>query len=446
MEGPAVAELSEVVEVNISQQTQAVSQAGFGVPLVLGVHTRFAERIRFYTSIDGMAGDGFLTADDEYKAASAMFAQTPSPSRIAIGRREANVAKVMTITLDADLITGNTIAATVNGSAVAQAFDTSHLNTMNAFAAAIDAVEGVASAVVGGVGNRIITVTAEPGYELSITGASVSGGASQAGVTLATTTAGKTAASELDLVVAASNDWYALLLTSRLDADQLTAAAWTEPRRKILLVLVDEAAAYAATTTDVGAKLEDKTYHRTAWAYHHAPAEFMEAAWAGAVLPLDPGSETWAYKTLAGVAASTLTTTQSQNVRTLKKGNTYETMAGVNITRDGQMASGRFIDQTRFIDWLEARLQEGVFALLIANPKIPYTDNGVSLVEAKVREVLAAGVAAGGIDPDSITVTVPRVASINVNDRAARILPGVKFSCRLSGAIHKITINGTVTV
>ena len=41
-------------------------------------------------------------------------------------------------------------------------------------------------------------------------------------------------------------------------------------------------------------------------------------------------------------------------------------------------------------------------------------------------------------------MTVTRIADIDPADRAARNLTGVSFQAQLAGAIHKVTITGTV--
>jgi hypothetical protein len=96
--------------------------------------------------------------------------------------RYAGRAQVQTIVFDADIITGNTVAGTVNGTAVSQAFTVDHLTTMTALAVLIAAVSGVTSAVVGGAGNRTITVTSSS-HETDVTLGTftVTGGVSQAG-------------------------------------------------------------------------------------------------------------------------------------------------------------------------------------------------------------------------------------------------------------------------
>jgi hypothetical protein len=84
----------------------------------------------------------------------------------------------------ADLITGNTVNATVNGVAITPVvFATSHLLTMQAVANAIAAIPSVASATVGGASNRTITIISDVGTATNVTVFTVTGGASQATVT-----------------------------------------------------------------------------------------------------------------------------------------------------------------------------------------------------------------------------------------------------------------------
>ena len=78
--------LSDIVNVQITRDTQTVSEAGFGTLMILGTHKRFNDRIRFYTSIQESPND-FESTDLEYIAAQETFSQALSPQQIAIGRR-----------------------------------------------------------------------------------------------------------------------------------------------------------------------------------------------------------------------------------------------------------------------------------------------------------------------------------------------------------------------
>lgn len=86
----------------------------------------------------------------------------------------------------ADLITGNIVNMTVNGVAIAAvAFNTygNTLDTMNQIAFEISQIPTVASAVVGGLNNRTITIISNVGTATAVTVGTVTGGVSQATIT-----------------------------------------------------------------------------------------------------------------------------------------------------------------------------------------------------------------------------------------------------------------------
>jgi len=105
----------------------------------------------------------------------------------------APVREVSTITLDADLVASNTITITVNGTALSAInYATSHAATLTAIATAIQATAGVLTASASG---RVITVTgANPGDPFTLTSSAITGGSSQATVTVAESTAASGAA------------------------------------------------------------------------------------------------------------------------------------------------------------------------------------------------------------------------------------------------------------
>jgi len=69
------------IDITITRETMPLSQAGFGMPLVLG--TSKAQEYKEYTDLDEVADD-FQTEDPEYKFANAIFRQSPRPSQLAI--------------------------------------------------------------------------------------------------------------------------------------------------------------------------------------------------------------------------------------------------------------------------------------------------------------------------------------------------------------------------
>lgn len=431
--------ISNIVDVQITRQTASVSQAGFGTMLVLGFNADFAERIRFYEDMDGVAVD-FATTDDEYKAANAAFSQNPKPTQLAIGRAEALVAGVWVIDLNQDMAGADAISVEVNGVAVTG-------DTMANLATAIDAIEGVASAVVVGNPDFTITVTATSGAPLVLSDLEITTELGLTG-TLTNTVTEKTVVTALDAVALESDDYYALVLTTKAQASQLAAAAWIEARRKIFFARSDDTNIKSAVaTSDIAYKLKALNYDRSVVIAHYPSTDdFIDAGWLGKMLPEDPGSATFKFKTIAGATADNLSTTESNAVKG-KNANTYETIGGVSITAEGIVSSGEFIDIIIGIDWLQARIEERVYAKLVQLKKIPFTDAGAAIIENEIRAQLRQGIAVGllAASPE-FTVTVPKVADISPADKALRYLPGITFNATLAGAVHKTQIRGTVSI
>lgn len=439
--------VSSIVEVNITRLTAAVAQAAFGVPLIVGEHSYFAERIKFVSSLAEITDLGFLTSDVEYKLAAAVLAQNPKPAQIALGRKSANVQGEITVSYSADFVTGNVINLTVNGEAIAAVtFDTDQATTAAALELAVEAIEGVATATV--VGNDL-AVLFETGVDGSVADSVVTGGASQPTSTIATTIAAVTYASELALIAEESEQWYALLIESTLQADILSAAAWVQAHspKKIFGARSSAAGVIdSGSSTDLASVLSGKGYDRTFLVYHAVADEYLDAAILGRMLPLAPGSATFKFKTVAGVTPDALTTAQNK-AATDKSANTYVAVGGVSIFTNGTMASGEYIDVIIGIDWLEARIQERVYGQLVRSPKIPFTDGGVGVIEAEISAQLQLAITQGVLaENPAPSVSVPLVADVSANDKAARTLPDVTFQGTLAGAIHKTIINGTVSI
>ena len=104
-----------------------------------------------------------------------------------------------------------------------------------------------------------------------------------------------------------------------------------------------------------------------------------------------------------------------------------------------------FIDTERGLDWLQDDMQKGVFGALAASPKIPYTDDGISVIESQVRGSLNRAVTRGILTAGTIVVTVPALANVATADKTSRTLNNVKFSAQLAGAVHKANVVGVVT-
>lgn len=338
--------LEDIVNVQISRETESVDRESFGVPL-FAVEAGVAltqDRVKSYANIDAVADD-YAATDVAYLMAQAAFSQEIRPDRIKIGQK----------------------------------------------------------------------TTAETWVEA------------------------------LQAMVDFDNDWYGLA-TETIDAADIQAiAAFIEARTKIYIARSSDADIITNVDTDVASLLQAAEYDRTALIYHATAATvYVDAAWLGDCLVRDPGSQTWKFKTLNGIAVDTLTAGERDYVIG-KSGNIYTRIAGVNITQDGTMAGGEYIDIIRGIDWLTARIKERIYTRLINAPKIPFTNAGIAVIEAAVREQLDIAVDRDLIAPEPpYTVTVPDVLDTDELDRQNRQLKGVNFRARLAGAIHYAEIRGAV--
>lgn len=439
--------LNDIVQVDITRQTQAVARASFGV---FAVVSEFATdktvaafpRHRYYSGIQEMSDDGWGATDGVYRIAQKVFSQNPRPTQVMVGRKDAadatwadalsaiqlatdnwysfvidslvpdhqqsaatwaatqkkihfiDAVDIAKIAFDTDFVTGNDInvAVTVNGT----------VTQIGPVSFATDQATTIA-AIAGAIGTAGFTAVADP-----------------------SDTNGRT------LIIATTGPVVTVEATVTGGASQPTATVtYYYPA--------------TASTDDIAAWANTQNLDRASVWYHPEATQYPTAGINGVMLPKDPGSATWAHKTIAGVSAYELTTTQRTEVLD-KRANTYTQVAGVPVTQFGTVASGEYVDIIRGIDWLESRLQEEVFGSLINNDKIPFTDAGIALIEGLVRGVLDEAARRQLLVGESIVVSVPRAADVSQTDKANRNLPDVTFEADLQGAIHKVRIAGTVTV
>ena len=117
-----MAEIDEIVEVNISRQTSVASMASFSEHLIadqfnpVGIKPRFDKkhRVRIFGSAADVAEAGFSTDSWVYKAAARQFSQSPHIKNIYVGWKAPSGLADSKITISAAFVTGNVIALTLN--------------------------------------------------------------------------------------------------------------------------------------------------------------------------------------------------------------------------------------------------------------------------------------------------------------------------------------------
>ncbi len=438
--------LADIVQVSITANGATPTRPGFGTPLIAAVTSAFSPRTMSFTTLSDMVSAGFLTSDPAYLAATKILSQNPRITNFKVGRRLHNYTQTLQITT-LSTSTSDTYSFKVGGQQVTLV----STGAVNADAATL-------TTAISALGITGLTATnpssPSPNIRLVMTaGKLVDVVHDYVHCSFAdlTTDAGGVSgiADDLAKIALYDSNWYGLVLDSNSPAEISAAAAWAEANGPVLFVTncSDTAIANASSTTDVAYTLKQSAYARTALLFAQTQLLcYSGAAWMGNRFPYNPGSDTWAFKTLAGVPADNLNPAQVHAVEA-KNANVYCPVAGLNITQFGVAPGGSFIDVTRFIDWLTAEMQIEIFGTLANNQKIPFTDAGISVIEAVIRGVLTQGINLGGLAASPApNVFVPTVASINSIDRGNRNIPNVSFTANLAGAVHHIVISGTVSV
>lgn len=255
----------------------------------------------------------------------------------------------------------------------------------------------------------------------------------------------------------ATNGWYCICPVGLDKSEVAEIIQWTETQNKLCGYIEDD---------PENPIVETGLYLRSYGVYprvtegqldNDVPAENkygMAVAMAVKAMHYHAGEETWALKALATVTPSKLS---SNFINKLAAANISYilTVASKNVTMGGKTNGGEWIDIIRFRDWLQNDMQVRVVNLLIVNPKIPYTDSGIGLVENQMIASLKDGQKYGGIAPteydadgnasQGYVTSVPLASELTSTQKASRVLEDCKFSARLAGAIHLVEISGSLT-
>lgn len=263
-------------------------------------------------------------------------------------------------------------------------------------------------------------------------------------------TKGSTITDELNQLAVDRDDFYWLLVASRIDAEIAEAASWAGGNKRVFVGQPDIS---IDVETELPTFMANFNTARNLIYVHDggllAEEQYLDAGVAGKLAPLTVGSWTGKFQTIAGVAntrflAGDISAIHDENA------NTYQKKMGILQTSEGVASDGTFFDIQVCKDWLEARITENISQLLYAGSgKIPYDDSGIAQVVNRLKQVLQQAFEQGIIAGDEkgnplYSVSYPLRKDIPVNDRANRKLINVEFEATIAGAIHNVDITGTL--
>ncbi len=443
--------LSDIATVNVSTANVGIKRAGFNKILIADYHTRFAERVREYADVDEMIADGFTVNDAAYKAASIAFSQSPQPATIKVGRRA--LAPDLQVDLFPTAANSTVYSVDIVGPAGLSATVTF---TSDASATVAEIVAGLVAAInTAALGVTATDITTNVRIKAASAGLWFSVKVNDLSLLRAMQTHSDPGiATDLAAIALADPEFYGLSLTTAGELEVTNAATWVEANRRIMIQASQDGDMITSATTDVASEIATDNQFRTKVIYSTDPAQFAGFAWLARVLTFDPGGVTFEYQPLRGVSAESLTSTQLGYLKSAGKNASAVIDYGGNaVTVNSVTAAGEWLDIIRDRDWFETRMQERVVVTVLtasaAGKKVPYTDKGAAIFETDVRAQLKEGITSGFLSDDiadAPTVNVPTVASMAPADRQARTFGAITFGARVAGAIHLLSINGTVSV
>ena len=250
--------------------------------------------------------------------------------------------------------------------------------------------------------------------------------------------------------------WTWLISDLRDKETQITVAGIVEVNDKMYLAATHdvEDALDPLITTDLASELKALSYSNTAVWFDDAPEildssepNYSEAALVGRCANGVAGTVNFRLKRLVGVTPAASVDTLSKMKTLEDKGYTFAATVEQSTRSYGstKTASGEWIDVVLAVLWLKTNIRERVFATIANSEKLPYETEGAAAIEADIRSVIAEAQGYDIVADDTpISVTTPNVLDLTPAQRNSRILPNVRFTCRLSGAINGTVIRGEV--
>lgn len=240
----------------------------------------------------------------------------------------------------------------------------------------------------------------------------------------------------------ATKGWRQLVLVGT-HTDIATIAEYIEGTDKMLFAGVKSTEALATLYASVA------KYDRTFIVYHTTDMN-AAAAVVGATAGLSAGSFTYKNMKIKGVVAEDMTASEIEAIHA-KGAITIVEKVGDIVTSEGIVASGQYADVVDSKDYIVQNITYKTQKVFNNNNKVPYTNQGIAMLEAATIEALKGAYNNGMIATNDDGTPAYNTAFMlrsetTETDRSTRHYPYGTFEFALAGAIHTVIVTGTVTV
>lgn len=391
--------LSDIVDVVVQLSPQLPISPTFNQGLIVGASghiptTGANSRIRKYSTLAGMAADGFLTTDPEYICASLYFGQSPATQYVWIGAQSPSGINA------AVFHAGNAGAGYQVGDVVAVVQG-----------AAVNGTLSVTAIGVGGAVTGLALATSGSGY--TVAGALATTGGHGAGLEVDISAVGEPLLQAVIACRAAQSAWYAVMGTVTADADVLALSLWAQSASPVSVFFYSTADVNVLNNVggNLAAALQAADYSRAFGIYSTTQSGafpnnvYIAAAAMGLAMGLNTGLPnsfyTMMFKQLVGVATEPLTQSQVSVLLALNINLYLNYGNAFTFLQAGAMPNGQRFWQIINIDMLVSNIQFNILDLFISVPAVPQTDPGETQLIHAVNQAAAAaaliGFIAGGI-------------------------------------------------
>lgn len=223
-----------------------------------------------------------------------------------------------------------------------------------------------------------------------------------------------------------------------------------------------DVAAFAGATTELGDKftaiqVDDATKIATLPSsknliafVHPLDKGRVDAAAVGNIANLQPGKNTWKFRSVTGIAASGYTSSILGQIKQAHGIAYVKAVGGAYMLSEGWTVTGDYIDETHARIWIENEIKASLQSLLMSVPKLPYDQRGIIQVQSAIELVLMAAYNNDIIAKDDKTgrpayiVTAGKRSEQTPTDVHSRIYRGASFKYVQAGAIHNIVVSGQI--
>ncbi len=479
-------EITEFANVSISVSPTGVSGGNFGI---LGFLTKSsdtatnpitsAERTRAYTSLASVGAD-WPTTSEVYKAATAFYSQTPTPTDFVVLMNFDTAQKAQLVGGSHDTvaeiaaITSGTLDITIDGTNFNSAIidlssETTHAEIAAQLTVLIDAVVTGAVVSYGAYGYEVTGLATGAGAASITFGtgdvAEAIGIAQHQGK-ISNGIDAETPVESLAAVLNTGTEFVGLVthkdfrdvLSGATGETTLEIAQWAEAAKKIFCNTSNSLAVLnSALTTDIASVLKSAALRFTLTTFSKSTALYPSASVFGRAASVNFSSVgstiTLNLKQMPGITSEDLTPAEFGVLRSKYASAVVKIGSSVNAYTDSRMASGSWLDTTHGLLWLENRCEVDMFNLLYQSPtKVPFTQTGINITYAQLDSSLQAavrnGLAAPGFLPDGtylpegyIINSVP-LADVPSGDKGNRTYNGLSFKMVGAGALHEVVVTG----